>query len=150
MNDQPPEQQLEYIIEAILTKTIRVLQILIPLIARFSSQHPTAFLVLTCAILVFILLRIIRNMVTIVRRTLFLGVLVFVVLLYVRGFDTVVLYDLPFLYKLVLQDENLETIIRKWSTYLSHSSIRHSRTIYSICRHKAMEVWNQLISALNS
>lgn len=150
MSDQSPEQQLEYIIGTVLTKTIRILQIVVPLIARFSSQHPTAFLILGGAILVFIVVRIVRNMFTIIRRLLFLLVIALLVLLYVRGFDTVVLNDLPFLYRLMLQDEDLETVLRKWGSYLSNSSIIRSHPLYNVCRHKFLELWNRAIAALNS
>lgn len=143
MSDTPTEVQLAQFIQLVLTRIIRILQVTIPLIARFSAEYPTVFIVLTTMLLAFIVLRVIRNIYTIVRRLIFLSIIVFLVLLYVRGFETVVMFDLPTLYKLITNDQDLETVITKWGSYLSSTSSHSSRFLYNYCKAKWQEYWQQ-------
>ncbi|GAV54205.1 hypothetical protein ZYGR_0AK07070 [Zygosaccharomyces rouxii] len=144
MSDIPTEEKLAQFIQLALTKIIRIIQVAIPLIARFSAENPTAFIVLTTIVLAFIVLRIVRNIYTIVRRLVFLSLIVFLVLLYIRGFDTVLTFDLPLLYKLILNDQDLETVVVRWGSYLSTTSKHSSRFLYNYCKVKCQELWHQL------
>lgn len=144
MSDIPTEEKLAQFIQLTLTKIIRIIQVTIPLIARFSAKNPTTFIVLTTVVLAFIVLRIIRNIYTIVRRLVFLSLIVFIFLLYIRGFDTVIMFDLPLLYKLILNDQDLETVLIRWGSYLSSTSKHGSQFLYKYCKVKWQELWQQL------
>ncbi|CAR28211.1 hypothetical protein ZYGR_0N07030 [Zygosaccharomyces rouxii] len=141
MSDIPTEEKLAQFIQLVLTKLVRIIQVTIPLITRFSSENPTAFIILTLIVLAFIVLRIIRNIYTIVRRLVFLSLIIFLLLLYVRGFDTVIMFDLPFLYKLILNGQDLETVMVKWGSYLSRTSIHSSHFLYNFCKVRLQELW---------
>lgn len=136
-----PEQQLQQYIAYFLTKIIRIIQIVIPLIATFSKEHPNVFLVLTFVIVIYMSWRIICNMYTILKRLLFVSVVVLVIFLFLRGFDQVIFKDLPLLFKLLGQNRDIEVVLTRWTSYLSRSSISHSSVAANFLFAKLREMF---------
>lgn len=124
---QHPEQQLEQYIALFLTKIVRIIQIVIPLLARFSKEHPNIFLALTSVVIIYVAWRIVCNMITILKRLSLVFLILFIISLYLRGFDQVVYGDLPLLYRLVTQNQDLETVLTQWTSYLGRTSLKNSQ-----------------------
>lgn len=124
---QHPEQQLEQYIALFLTKIVRIIQIVIPLLARFSKEHPNIFLVLTSVVIIYVAWRIVCNMITILKRLSLVFLILFIISLFLRGFDQVVYGDLPSLYRLVTQNQDLETVLTQWTSYLGRTSLNNSQ-----------------------
>lgn len=122
-----PDQQLEQYIALFLTRVVRIIQFVIPLVARFSKEHPTIFLVLASATIIYITWRIMCNMVTILKRLSLVFLILFVLSLFLRGFDQIVYSDLPSLYRLVTQNQDIETVLTKWTSYLGRTSLNNSQ-----------------------
>lgn len=120
-----PEQQLEEYIALFLTKLVRIIQIVIPLMAKFSKDHPNVFLVFASALVIYVTWRILCNMVVIVKRLAFVSLLLFASFVFLRGFNQVFFEDIPLLYKIVTGNQNFEVMLTKWTAYLGSTSFDH-------------------------
>lgn len=139
-----PEQQLEQYIAFFLTKLVRLIQIVIPLMARFSKDHPNVFLIFTSALVVYVTWRVLCNMVVILKRFLFVSLLLFVCFLFLRGFNQVFSKDLPLLYNIVTQNQDLEVVLTKWTAYLGNTSFSHCTDILRFFSFKLRDLLSSL------
>ncbi|QLG73839.1 hypothetical protein HG535_0F03500 [Zygotorulaspora mrakii] len=136
-----PEQKLEQYIAFFLTKLIRFIQIVIPLIAKFSKEHPNVFLTVSIVLIIYTSWRLICNLATILKRMLFVTLSLFIIFLFLRGFDQVVFKDMPLLYSLIKQNRDLEIVFSRWTSYLSKSSADHSTAVVSYLSSKLRELF---------
>ena len=108
---QVDETYSRYLIIAI-RKIILFLQILIPLITNLSANYPHVFIALITLFLVYTSVKIIKNFAKILKRLLFLYLLVLLLSVYLRGIDQFVNYDVPFIYRSVITSDNSHHIVK--------------------------------------
>ncbi|CCH60920.1 hypothetical protein TBLA_0D04230 [Henningerozyma blattae CBS 6284] len=123
-------KDVEYFLTNALHYIIQVLQIMIPMIISFSRNYPTLFLVCTGIIFVYVIFSIICRIFTILKRLLFVALILMGFFIYARGSDQFINYDLPYLKKLIFQDENVYDVLIKWLYYLKNTTYDHSTAFY--------------------
>lgn len=135
-----PEQQLEEYIALFLTKLVRIIQIVIPLMAKFSKDHPHVFLFFASALVIYVTWRVLCNMLVILKRLGFLLVLLFASFVFLRGFNQVFFQDIPLLYKIVTGSQSFEVVLTKWTAYLGNTSFDHFVKVLHELNSKAQEL----------
>ncbi|CCE61948.1 hypothetical protein TPHA_0B02760 [Tetrapisispora phaffii CBS 4417] len=138
------EIQIQTLITAFVSYLINVIQISIPFITQFSNAHPTLFLGIISVIIMYVAIRIILSIWSILKRLFYVSLFIFAFLIYLRGIDQFFNNDVPFLYNLVLQDKDLETIIIQSCAYLSSTSVTSSTLLYKFLKSKVVEYISQL------
>lgn len=98
---QQLEQTYEHYIILFIRYLISALQFSIPLVTGFAKTHPTAFLVVTSVILLYLSWKILRNIFIIIRRLFFTYLLFACVMIYLRGWDQFIFNDVPYLSRFV-------------------------------------------------
>lgn len=141
-----PEQQLEQYIALILTKLVRIIQIIIPLMAKFSKDHPNVFLFFASALVVYVTWRVLCNTMIILKRLLAIFVILGISFVFLRGFNQVFYRDIPLLYRIVTQNQDFEVVLTKWTAYLGDTSFDHCSVVLGLLTSRVKELF-QLISA---
>lgn len=90
-----PEENIQQLIVGLLSKVINFLQILIPVIVRFSKEYPTAFIVISLIIGRYVVWRCIMSLYAMVRRLFYLSLVLLVVCAYMRGAELFFEHDVP-------------------------------------------------------
>ncbi|QLQ80557.1 hypothetical protein HG537_0D05580 [Torulaspora globosa] len=144
--NEHPEQQLEQYIALFLTKLVRIIQIIIPLMAKFSKDHPNVFLFFASALVVYVTWRILCNMMIIIKRLFTVFVILGISFLFLRGFNQVFYSDIPLFYRIITQNQDFELVLTKWTTYLGETSFDHCNVVLGLIKTRIKALF-QLIQA---
>lgn len=145
-----PEQQLEQYITLFLTKLVRIIQIVIPLMAKFSKDHPNVFLVFASALVIYMTWRVLCNMVIILKRLFMVFVVIGISFVFLRGFNQVFYQDIPLLYTIVSQNQDFEVILTKWTAYLGNTSFDHLVVVLKLLRSRVEQLFELIQSKAKS
>lgn len=145
-----PERQLEQYIALFLTKLVRIIQIVIPLMAKFSKDHPNVFLFFASALVVYVTWRILCNMMVILKRLFTVFVILSVSFVFLRGFNQVFYQDIPLLYGIVTQSQDFEVILTKWTAYLGNTSFDHFVVVLNQLYSRAKQLFHLVQAKTNS
>ncbi|CCK69928.1 Apq12p KNAG_0D01770 [Huiozyma naganishii CBS 8797] len=95
LDESQMEEAAQRCVLLLLRWTIRALQLAVPLVQRFSSAHPTLFLYLALFAMVYTSAVVLRNVLGLVRRTMWLLFAVVCAAVYLRGAEQFLVVDLP-------------------------------------------------------
>lgn len=112
-----PEENIQAFIVNILAQLINVLHLLIPVVVKFSKEYPTAFVAVSTIIALYILYRMVMNLYTMIKRLMYLAILLVIIGAYMRG-EAFFEQDLPKIGNYLW--ENRETIITTVTTTLQY------------------------------
>lgn len=136
-----PEENIQEFIVNVLAQLINFMQLLIPVVVKFSREYPTAFVTLSTLALLYIIYRIIMNLYNMLKRLMYLAIILIVIGCYMRGeafFDE----DIPKLGKYVwLQRGTIQITVTTTVRYLIALIQRQGNVIYLYLRNYLKTEW---------
>lgn len=100
------EETYEHYIVLGLKHIISALQVAIPFVTAFSKQNPTVFLLLMTAMTLYITWKVLKNLFLIIKRLVFLYLIILLISVHLRGWDQFVNSDVPYFYNTVATGDN--------------------------------------------
>lgn len=123
-------------VEQLLLKTLQFLlnslQVFIPRLVTFSREYPTVFAFFSVVLITYVAYRIFCQVLTIVKRLLFISCIILGLFIYSRGFDQFVHYDMPYLIKSIKEEKELQALAIQWLTYLRNTTVASSSVFYRL------------------